>query len=98
MMVMPSDATCSAMSFDCAAARALIRAYSAGASTSSSGLAPPAIWRPSAAERLSDVIVDDDSIRVLEGTQSVSTHEPPRPASSTTVTSAPSWAATRAAS
>ena len=38
------------------------------------------------------------AISVLDGTQSVSTHDPPRPLSSTTVTSAPSCAATRAAS
>ena len=35
---------------------------------------------------------------VLDGTQSVSTHAPPSPSLSTTVTRAPSWAATRAAS
>jgi len=34
----------------------------------------------------------------LDGTQSVSTQAPPRPSASITVTSAPSWAATRAAS
>src|SRR5450631_2814957 len=37
-------------------------------------------------------------IRVLLGTQSVSTAAPPRPSRSTTVTEAPRWAATRAAS
>ena len=36
------------------------------------------------------------AIRVLLGTQSVSTAEPPSPSESTTVTSAPSWAATSA--
>src|SRR5688572_26756242 len=37
-------------------------------------------------------------MKVFEGTQSSSTHAPPAPAASTTVTSASSWAATRAAS
>ena len=40
----------------------------------------------------------DVAIRVFDGTQSLSTHAPPGPSRSTTVTSAPSWAATRAAS
>ena len=43
-------------------------------------------------------MVLDEAIRVLDGTQSVSTHAPPRPSLSTTVTRAPSCAATRAAS
>jgi hypothetical protein len=38
------------------------------------------------------------AISVLEGTQSASTQAPPRPLSSMTVTLAPSWAATKAAS
>ena len=84
MIPIPSPATCSAMSFDCAAARALIRVYRAGASTPSSGLAPSASSIPSEAERASEVMVDDDSISVLLGTQSVSTQAPPRPSSSTT--------------
>ena len=62
------------------------------------GLSPSSSSRPSDAERPSEVIVTDDSISVLHGTQSVSTQAPPRPSASTTVTSAPSWAATRAAS
>jgi hypothetical protein len=41
--------------------------------------------------------VVDDSMSVFDGTQSVSTHEPPSPSASTMVMSAPSWAATRAA-
>ena len=98
MIRTPSAVTCSAMSFDCAAARALIRAFSAGASTSTTGLAPSASCRPSEAERPSEVMVDDDSISVLLGTQSVRTQAPPRPSSSMTVTSAPSCAATSAAS
>src|SRR5450756_2616578 len=74
MIRTPSPATCSAMSFDCAAARALILAYRAVASTPTTGLAALASWRPSEAERPSEVMVDDDSISVLLGTQSVSTH------------------------
>src|SRR5690606_24852954 len=44
------------------------------------------------------VITSAVAIRVLDGTQSVSTDAPPRPSQSTTVTSAPSCAATSAAS
>ncbi|SCE57650.1 AIG2-like family protein [Streptomyces sp. DfronAA-171] len=44
------------------------------------------------------VITSAVAMRVFEGTQSVSTEAPPRPSQSTTVTSAPSWAPTRAAS
>ena len=43
-------------------------------------------------------MVSADAMSVLDGTTSVSTAEPPMPCSSTTVTSAPSDAATRAAS
>ena len=44
------------------------------------------------------VISSEVAMRVLLGTQSVRTAEPPTPSVSTTVTSAPSWAATCAAS
>ena len=44
--------------------------------------------------RRRSVITSAVAIRVLLGTQSVSTAEPPTPSVSTTVTSAPSWAAT----
>src|SRR5690606_35225692 len=44
------------------------------------------------------VITSAVAMRVLDGTQSVSTDAPPRPSASTTVTSAPSCAATSAAS
>src|SRR2546421_11356732 len=53
---------------------------------------------PSPALRLSSVIALEVSISDLDGTQSVSTQAPPGPSESATVTSAPSWAATRAAS
>ena len=57
-------------------------------------------WKstPSSAASATSVISSAVAIRVLLGTQSVSTAEPPTPSVSTTVTSAPSWAATRAAS
>ncbi len=53
---------------------------------------------PSSAAPATSVISSAVAIRVLLGTQSVSTAEPPMPSVSTTVTSAPSWAATSAAS
>ena len=56
------------------------------------------IITPSSLALLTSVISSAVAIRVLLGTQSVSTAEPPMPSLSTTVTSAPSWAATRAAS
>ena len=43
-------------------------------------------------------MVSDVAMRVLDGTQSVSTQAPPSPSASTTMTWAPSCAATRAAS
>ena len=53
---------------------------------------------PSRGESASEVIASDVAISVFDGTQSVSTHAPPTPARSTNVTSAPSCAATSAAS
>jgi len=53
---------------------------------------------PRSADPSIAVIRLDVAISVLDGTQSVSTQDPPSPLSSTTVTSAPSCAATRAAS
>ena len=57
-------------------------------------------WKftPSSAAPAISVITSAVAISVLLGTQSVSTAEPPTPSVSTTVTSAPSWAATWAAS
>ena len=51
---------------------------------------------PSSAAPATSVISSAVAIRVLLGTQSVSTAEPPMPSVSTTVTSAPSCAATSA--
>ena len=53
---------------------------------------------PSSAAAATSVITSAVAIRVLLGTQSVSTADPPMPSESTTVTSAPSWLATSAAS
>ena len=53
---------------------------------------------PSSADSDTSVISSAVAMSVLDGTQSVRTAEPPTPSVSTTVTSAPSWAATWAAS
>src|SRR5580704_15192056 len=92
--LMPSAASRAVMSADWARARSVIRSYSRAALT----VARPPVAMPSPADRLSRVIALDVSMSVLDGTQSVSTQAPPIPSESTTVTSAPSWAATRAAS
>src|SRR5215475_6224577 len=62
------------------------------------GPAPPAIRMPRPAAPRSMAIVSEVAMSVFDGTQSVSTQAPPSPSESTTVTCAPSWAATRAAS
>ena len=49
---------------------------------------------PSSAAPDTSVISSAVAIRVLLGTQSVRTADPPSPSESTMVTSAPSWAAT----
>ena len=53
---------------------------------------------PRLAEPRSSTIVSEVAMSVFDGTQSVSTQAPPSPSESTTVTCAPSRAATRAAS
>ena len=53
---------------------------------------------PSSSATSKSAMTSAVAMRVLLGTQSVSTAEPPMPSLSTTVTSAPSWAATSAAS
>src|SRR5271170_3260623 len=92
--LMPSAASRAVMSADWARARSVIRSYSRAALT----VARPPVAMPSPADRLSRVIALDVSMSVLDGTQSVSTQAPPSPSESMTVTSAPSCAATRAAS
>src|ERR1700730_6333428 len=94
MTLMPSAASRAVMSADWARARSVIRSYSRAALT----VARPPVAMPSPADRLSRVFGLGVSMSVWEGTQWVSTQPPPRPSESTTVTSAPSWAATRAAS
>ncbi len=89
-----SAATRAAMSRDWAWARSVIRWYSRAALT----VARPLVAMPSPALLKSRAIALEVSMSDLEGTQSVSTQAPPSPSESTTVTSAPSWAATRAAS
>src|SRR5580704_94101 len=94
----PSADSRDATSADWALARDWTLAYRRGASRRAAPF--PALLRrmPRLAEPSSAAIIPDVAMRVLDGTQSVSTQAPPRPSRSTTVTSAPSWAATRAAS
>ena len=98
----PSRSSRRAMSADWSAASCLTRALTRARSTDSVGGGVALVVgeaRPRARRRRPcSVISSAVAIRVLLGTQSVSTAEPPRPSVSTTVTSAPSWAATSAAS
>jgi hypothetical protein len=87
------------MSSDWSAASCLTRAFTRASSTCSAVAASPS-WSdmvtPSSAAPATSVISSAVAIRVLLGTQSVITAEPPSPSVSTTVTCAPSWAATSA--
>src|SRR5580658_8263809 len=94
MTLTPSAASLAAMSADWALARSVILLYRRAALT----VARPPLAMPSPADLLSRAIALEVSMSALEGTQSVSTQAPPSPSESTTVTSAPSWTATRAAS
>ncbi len=89
------------MSADWSAASCLTRALTLARSTRMVVAASPS-WSaksmPSSADSDTSVISSAVAMRVLDGTQSVRTAEPPTPSVSTTVTSAPSWAATWAAS
>ena len=89
------------MSADWSAASLFTRSLTRARSTTTSWAASPS-WSskltPSSGAPERSVISSEVAISVLLGTQSVTTAEPPRPSLSTTVTSAPSWAATRAAS
>ncbi len=84
------------MSADWAIARPFTRWFTVARSRWT--VASSAPLRPRAAESRTDVMVPAAAMRVFEGTQSVSTLAPPSPSRSMTVTSAPSCAATRAAS
>ena len=83
------------MSADCASASALTRALTS--STAVDHLAVGVHARRGRRAR-SDVIASLVAMKVLDGTQSDSTHCPPTPSRSTSVTSAPSCTATSAAS
>ena len=81
------------MSADCSSASALTRRLIWPRST----VTPPSpMFTPSSLLPSTSVISSAVAIRVLLGTQSVMTAEPPSPSESTTVTFAPSWAATSA--
>ncbi len=101
----PALVTDAVMSLDWASASRLTRRLTLPRSTpctraaSLSGGVSSATMMPSSSYEVSKcVITSAVAISVLDGTQSVSTDAPPRPSQSTTVTSAPSWAATSAAS
>ena len=98
----PSAASRAVTSADCAQASARTLAYSRGASTVARAVpaepGPQSRRMPRAAAPSSAAIMPEVAISVLDGTQSVSTQAPPSPSRSTTVTLAPSCAATRAAS
>ena len=83
------------MSSLCAWASALTRWLTRARSTRTPS---SPIITPSSLAPATSVISSAVAISVLLGTQSVRTAEPPSPSVSTTVTSAPSCAATRAAS
>src|SRR3954464_6859963 len=84
------------MSLDWASASFLTRWLTATPSTVTAS--PPADRMPNRSLCRYPVITSELAMKVLDGTQSVSTQAPPGPASSTRVTSASSCAATRAAS
>ena len=88
----PSAASRCAMSSDCCRASALIRPLTAPKSTDTA----PSVPSPTRGASRRAVTRSLVAMRVLLGTQSVSTHDPPSPSRSITVTCAPSWAATRA--
>ncbi len=85
----PSAATRAATSRDWAWASDLIRRYSRSASAVARGRVPPSVpgnWMPRSGAPFRTVTVLDTSIRALDGTQSVSTHAPPKPSRSASVT------------
>lgn len=93
------------MSCDWASARRFTRRLTLPRSTpttraacSRGGVSSATMMPSSSYDESKVVITSAVAIRVFDGTQSVSTDAPPRPSQSTTVTSAPSCAATSAAS
>ena len=89
------------MSRDWAAASARMRRFTAVSSATESETSSPS-WSSRCTPRSEAVsnwlMKSAVEMSVLEGTQSVSTAAPPTPSRSTTVTVAPRWAATSAAS
>ena len=96
MIRTPSASSRAWMSADWATARPLTRRLTFARSSPTAASSPPS--SPRTAESRTEVMAPAAAISVLDGTQSVSTLAPPMPSRSTTVTSAPSCAATSAAS
>ena len=86
------------MSADCANASRFTRALTLARSTPNESSPGAPTMRPSSSASSMSAMSSAVAIRVLLGTQSVITADPPSPSESTTVTSAPSCAATSAAS
>src|SRR5262249_25894656 len=84
------------MSADCAAASRFTLLLITDVSMLTASRPAPRI--PNCSVSRYAVTTSELAMKVLDGTQSCSTQAPPAPSASTTVTSAPSWAATRAAS
>ena len=82
------------MSWDCASASALTRSLTSGSWVRTS----PSVLMPTRSACANDVMASLVAMSVLLGTQSASTHCPPTPSRSTSVTSASSCTATSAAS
>src|SRR5215469_12148010 len=98
MTFTPSADSRDATSADCAMASARTLAYRRAASTRTAPFRSELTSSPRPGEASMAAIIPELAMSVFDGTQSVSTQAPPRPSRSTTVTSAPSCAATRAAS
>jgi pyruvate/2-oxoglutarate dehydrogenase complex dihydrolipoamide dehydrogenase (E3) component len=91
----PTVCSFARMSDDCALARLFTRMLTAGSDTvASSG----ATEMPRSLALRRSVRRPVEAMNVLDGTQSVNTHAPPIPSRSISVTSAPYWTATSAAS
>ena len=82
------------MSVDCASASALTRACTSSTSVET----VPSVCTPTRSAWEKVVIASLVAMKVLDGTQSASTHCPPTPSRSTRDTCAPSCTATSAAS
>ncbi len=104
MMRTPASMSEARISSDCWRASDSSRLLTAVRLIAISGLSglPPSVlansWTPSSPAPAIATAASAVAMRVFDGTTSVMTAEPPMPARSTTVTSAPSWAAASAAS